>query len=224
MDAKRLSPAKLRILIADDHEVLRRGLRELLELRSDWHVTGEASNGREAVRLALKTTPDIVLLDLFMPDMNGLEATRAIKKELPNTEVLIFTISRSEELVSEVLAAGARGYLLKTETTRTVVAAIESLAGHHPFFSPHISKKLLANYVKAHAATATAPNAVGLTAREREILQLLAEGHTNKTVSALLRISMKTVETHRATIMRKIEAQSIADLIRYAVRAKVIEP
>jgi DNA-binding NarL/FixJ family response regulator len=141
---------------------------------------------------------------------------------LPNTEVLIFTVSESEESISEALAAGARGYLLKTEPTRTVVAAIESLAGHNPFFSPQISERLLTNYVQARAATAT--NADLLTAREREVMQLLAECHTNKAVSALLGISLKTVETHREAIMRKIEAQSIADVIRYAVRAKIIEP
>src|SRR5690242_5711290 len=124
----------LRILIADDHEVLRRGLLGMLEQHADWHVF-EASNGREAVRLALKTIPRVVLLDLFMPEMNGLEATRAIKKELPTTEVLIFTAHESEDLVRDALAAGARGYLLKTELTHTVVAAIEALAEHKPFFS-----------------------------------------------------------------------------------------
>jgi len=222
MDTKPLSPAKLRILIADDHEVLRRGLRELLELRSDWHVIGEASNGTEALRLALKTMPDVALLDLFMPDMNGVEATRAIKRELPYTEVLIFTVNESEDLVRDALAAGARGYLLKTEPTRTVVAAVESLAGHNPFFSPQISKRLLTNYVQAHATTAA--NGHVLTVRERGVLQLLAEGRTNKAVSALLGISLKTVEPHRAAIMRKIEGQSIADLIWYAVRMKIVEP
>ena len=212
----------LRILIADDHEVLRRGLLGMLEQHADWRVTGEASNGREAVGFAMKTMPQVVLLDLFMPEMNGLEATRAIKKELPNTEVLIFTVHESEDLVRDAIAAGARGYLLKTELTHTVIAAIESLAEHKPFFSWQISKKLLDKYLAAQAAGT--PSANALTAREREVLQLLAEGRSNKVVSALLGISAKTVESHRATIMKKLTAKSVVDLIRYAVRARIIEP
>ena len=212
----------LRILIADDHEVLRRGLREMLEQRADWQAISEASNGREAVKLALKTRPNVALLDLFMPEMNGLEATRAIKKQLPNTEVLIFTVHQSEDLVHDVLAAGARGYLVKTELTHTVVAAIESLAEHKPFFSWQISKKLLDNYLEAQPVSAQSAEA--LTAREREVIQLLAEGGSSKSIAALLGLSAKTVETHRASIMKKLEAKSLADLVRYALRAKIIEP
>ena len=212
----------LRILIADDHEVLRRGLVAMLEQHADWHVIGEASNGREAIKLALKTMPNVALLDLFMPEMNGLEATRAIKKELPDTEVLIFTIHESEDLIRDVLAARARGYLLKTEITHTIVAAIESLAEHGPFFSRQVSKKLLGNYLQAE--TVSAPSADSLTAREREVLQLLAEGRNNKGVAALLGLSAKTVETHRANIMKKLDAKSVVDLVRYAVRARIIEP
>ena len=211
----------LRILIADDHEVLRRGLLAMLEQHVDWRVTGEASNGRDAVRLALKTMPQVVLLDLFMPEMNGLEAARAIKKELPNTEVLIFTVHESEDLVRDALAAGARGYLLKTELAHTVVAAIESLAEHKPFFSWQISKKLLDKYLAAQAAGT--PSANALTAREREVVQLIAEGRCNKAISALLGVSVKTTETHRAAIMRKLETKSTAELVRYALRTKVIE-
>ena len=212
----------LRILIADDHEVLRRGLLELLEQHPGWHLTGEASNGREAVRLALKMPPHVALLDLLMPEMNGVEATRVIKKELPNTEVLVFTVHESEDLVREALAAGARGYLLKTEVAHSVVAAIESVAEHKPFFSSQISKRLLENYLAAHAPGA--PSADVLTTREREVLQLLAEGRATKAIAALLGISVKTVEMHRVSIKEKIEANSLADMVRYAVRAKVIEP
>jgi DNA-binding NarL/FixJ family response regulator len=197
-------------------------LLALLEQHADWHVIGEASNGREAVNLALKTRPDVALLDLFMPEMNGLEATQVIKKELPDTEVLIFTVHEPEDLIRAVLAAGARGYLLKTELTHTVVAAIESVAEHKPFFSPQISKKLLDNYLQTRAVSALSANP--LTAREREVLQLLAEGRINKEVSALLGISAKTVETHRANIMKKLDAKSVVDLVRYAVRARIIEP
>src|SRR6516162_2778067 len=212
----------LRILIADDHEVLRRGLLGMLERHADWHVIGEASNGREAVSLALKTRPNVAVLDYFMPEMNGLEATRAIKKELPNTEVLIFTIYESEDLIRDILAAGARGYLLKTELAHNIVAAIESVAEHEPFFSRQISKKLLDNYLQAQAVIALSVDP--LTAREREVLQLLAEGRINKVVSALLGISEKTVETHRAAIMKKLDAKSVVDMVRYAVRARIIEP
>jgi len=212
----------LRILIADDHEVLRRGLLEMLEQHAGWHVIGEASNGREAVKLALKTRPNVALLDLSMPEMNGLEVTRAIKKELPNTEVLIFTVHESEDLVRDVLAAGARGYLLKTELTHNIVAAIESLAEHKPFFSWQISKKLLDNYLEAQAVSA--PSADALTAREREVIQLLVEGRSSKSIASLLGLGAKTVETDRASIMKKLEAKSLADLVRYALRAKIIEP
>ena len=213
-------PAMLRILIADDHEVVRRSLRELLEGHPDWEVCGEASNGREAVNLALKTVPHIVLLDLTMPVMNGLEVTRVIKKELPSTEVLIFTIHALDELIRDVLAAGARGYLLKTDFMRNVIAAIESLAEHKPFFSPQVAKKLLDHYVSAQAVQA----AGALTTREREVLQLLAEAHSNKSISAVLRISAKTVETHRAAIMSKLGAKSVVDLVMHAIRMKIIEP
>ena len=212
----------LRILIADDHEVVRRGLREMLDKHPGWEVCGEASNGREAVALTLKTVPHIVLLDLAMPVMNGLEATRAIKRKLPSTEVLIFTMHESDELIHDVLAAGARGYLLKTDFMRNVVAAVESLAQHKPFFSWQVSKKPLDRYVATQVAPDQAADA--LTTREREIVRLLAEGRSNKSIAALLGISAKTVETHRAAVMKKLGAKSVAELIRYAIRANMIEP
>lgn len=190
----------LRILIADDHEVVRRGLRELIEGHPDWQVCGEASNGREAVTLALKMIPHVVLLDLLMPVMNGLEVTRVIKKELPSTEVLIFTIHASDELIHDVLAAGARGYLLKTDFMRNVVAAIDSLAEHKPFFSAQVAKKLLDHYVSAQAIIDQAT--VALTAREREVLQLVAEGRNNKAISVLLAVEAG----YRITPVYSVEA------------------
>jgi DNA-binding NarL/FixJ family response regulator len=160
----------------------------------------------------------------MMPEVNGLEATRAIKKALPETEVLIFTVHETDELIREVVSAGARGYLMKTDTSLNLVAAIESLAEHQPYFTWKASKKMLGTYIADHAAR---ENALGdlslLTAREREVLQLLAEGRTNKAVSALLGISPKTVETHRAAIMKKLGLESIGELVRYALRSKMIE-
>jgi len=213
----------IRILIADDHEVIRRGLRDTLEEHPDWQVCGEATTGRQAVDLALKTVPNIVLLDLMMPEMNGLEATRAIKKALPKTEVLIFTVHETDELVRDVLSAGARGYLLKTDPIRNVTAAITSLLEHKPYFTWRVSKKMLDTYLAGHAGGEGELGINSLTAREREVIQLLAEGRSNKAVSSLLGISVKTVETHRAAIMKKLGISSVAELVRYAVRNKVIE-
>jgi DNA-binding NarL/FixJ family response regulator len=211
----------LRILLVDVHEIVRHGLRAVIEQHPDWAVSGEASSGREAVKLALKTAPDLVVLDVLLPELNGVEVTRAIKRELPNTEVLIFTVHDSEDLLRDVLAAGARGYVLKTDFVRNVVAAIESLAEHNSFFSGQISKKLLNHYIEAQVASA--PSANELTAREREIMQLVAEGHGNKSTSKLLGISVKTTETHRASVMQKLALRSVAELVRYAIRTNVTE-
>ncbi len=214
----------VRILIADDHEMIRRGLRHVLEQHPGWEICGEAANGRQAVELALKTIPNVVLLDLSMPEMNGLEATRAIRKALPHTEVLVFTVHETEELMRDVLSAGARGYLLKADASRNIVAAVEALADHKPYFTWKVSKSMLDTYL-AHgqASRENAPAFSQLTAREREVIQLLAEGRSNKAVSALLGISVKTVETHRAAIMKKLGISSIAELVRYAIRNKVID-
>ena len=213
----------LRILIADDHEMIRRGLRELLEHHEGWEVCAEASNGRQAVELAQKTCPQVAVLDLTMPELNGLEATRDIKKALPNTEVLIFTMHEMEEQMHDVLGAGARGYLLKTDAAQHIVAAVEALAQHRPYFTWKVSKTMLETYLaQGQASQESAPVFIHLTPREREILQLLAEGRSNKAVSALLGISVKTVETHRAAVMKKLGIKSIAELVRYAVRNSVI--
>jgi DNA-binding NarL/FixJ family response regulator len=215
----------VQILIADDHEMIRRGLRHVLEQHPGWEICGEASNGRQAVELAQRTAPDVVLLDLSMPEMNGLEATRAIRKALPQTEVLVFTVHETEELMRDVLAAGARGYLLKADASRNIVAAVEALAEHKPYFTWKVSKTMLDTYLLAHrqAGRDNAPTFSQLTAREREVIQLLAEGRSNKAVSALLGISVKTVETHRAAIMKKLGISSIAELVRYAIRNRMIE-
>jgi DNA-binding NarL/FixJ family response regulator len=214
----------LRILIADDHQMVRQGLRHLLEAHKDWQVCAEASTGREAVALTVQFCPHVVILDLAMPELNGLEATRQIKKALPNTEVLIFTMHETEELTRDVLSAGARAYLLKSDASRQIVAAIEALAEHKPYFTWKVAKTMLDAYLKHGPAGGSAvPGSNQLTAREREIVQLLAEGRSNKAVSALLGISVKTVETHRAAVMKKLGINSIAELVRYAIRNSVIE-
>ena len=211
-----------RILLADDHDIIRRGLKELLETHAGWQVVGEASSGRQAVELAGKLHPDIAILDLTMPELNGLEATRQIKKALPKTAVLIFTMHENENLIRDVLTAGALGYVLKSDAARHLTNAVEALIQHKPFFSAKVSEAVLDGYLKAgrEAAATTEP----LTPREREIVQLLAEGKSNKEVADTLGISPKTIETHRATIMRKLELKSFAEMVRYAVRNNIIQP
>src|SRR5258705_2828071 len=200
----------LRILLADDHAVVRRGLREQLSQHAGWEVCGEASNGREAVKMALELTPDVVVLDLSMPELNGLEATRQIRRELPQTEVLIFTMHDTEHLICEVLAAGARGYVLKSDAGRHLTSAVEALSHHKPFFTAKVSEALLDAFLKSNAKPDEGSVFRTLTNREREIVQMLAEGESNKEIANKLSISVKTVETHRAAVMRKLEINSIA--------------
>jgi DNA-binding NarL/FixJ family response regulator len=215
----------VRVLIVDDHEVIRHGLRDLLERHDGWEVCAEAANGREAVELARRLRPHVVVLDLAMPEMNGLEATRQIKKALPNTEVLIFSVHEAEDFVRDALEAGALGYLLKSDAGRHITAAIEALCDHKPYFTSSVSKTMLRAYVaQARATPETASSLSQLTEREREIVQLLAEGRGNKAVSALLGISVKTAETHRTRLMQKLGVHSVAELVRFAIRNKMIEP
>jgi len=213
----------IRILLADDHDVMRRGLKELLETQDGWKVVGEASTGRQAVDVAGKTKPDVAVLDLTMPELNGLEATRQIKKILPKTEVLIFTMHENEKLIRDVLSAGALGYVLKSDAARHLVNAIEAVSQHKPFFSAKVSETVLDGYLNPGKDSSPSANEP-LTPREREIVQLLAEGKSNKEVADALGISVKTIETHRATIMRKLELKSFAEMVRYAVRNNIIQP
>lgn len=219
-----------RIMLADDHEVVRKGLRVMLETREGWSVCGEAPNGREAVRLAAELQPDIAVIDLSMPELDGLEATRQIKREAPGTEVLVFTMYDTPRMVREVLAAGARGYVLKSDAVRHLFSAVEALSEHKPYFTSTVSESILEGYLQfvsgddrrsARAAAGGAPNP--LTRREREIVQLLAESLTNKEIAARLSISVKTVETHRGAIMRKLGLSSIVELVYYALRNKIVE-
>jgi len=203
----------LRILIADDHALVRRGLRSVVEAQTGWTVCGEAQDGREAVKLGLKLRPDIFLFDVTMPELNGLDATRQICRALPNTPILILTMHESEELCAEAVQAGASGCVLKSDSPRQLLAAIEAVAAGGKYFT---------------RPTGYAPQAGGavpprLSAREREIVQLLAEGHTSKEIASRLGIAFKTVDAHRTNIMRRLNVHAVADLVRYAVRERIIQ-
>jgi DNA-binding NarL/FixJ family response regulator len=216
--------SKVRVLIADDHEVVRRGLRGLIESHPGWRICGEATTGREAVEKSKELKPDVVVMDITMPELNGLDATRQILKAVPRTQVLILTIHASEQLVHDVVAAGARGYVLKSDAGRDLVAAIEALAHRKPFFTPTLTEMVLRGLGKP-IAPGKEPMATHspLSPREREIVQLLAEGKSNKEVATALNISVNTVETHRANIMLKLDLHSISDLVHYAIRNKIVE-
>jgi DNA-binding NarL/FixJ family response regulator len=215
----------IRILLADDHEVVRRGLSSLLATRPDWQVCGEARNGREAVALAVKLKPNLAILDLSMPELNGLEATRHIRKEVPETEVLVFSMYENEQFVRDLLAAGARGYVLKSDVSSQLLNAVDAVSRHKPFFTSEVAERVLEGFLRLGELTAEDGSAAGiLTPREREIVQLLAEARSNKEVAATLGISVKTVETHRASIMRKLGITSIVDLVHYAIRNGLVSP
>jgi DNA-binding NarL/FixJ family response regulator len=207
-----------RILIADDHDVVRSGLRTVLDAQPNWEVVGEAADGKEAICRAIETKPDIAVVDYSLPLINGIEVTRQIRERLPKTEVLIFTMHDTEMVVEELVKAGARGYLLKSDAGRDLISAIESLRVHKPYFTAKVSEALL----KSHLSNSRRSGST-LTSRERGVVQMIAEGHTNKGVAGLLNISLKTVETHRATVMRKLNLASSADLVRYAVRNRLVE-
>ena len=214
---------KFRVLIADDHSVVRRGLRALVESQPDWEVCAEASNGREAVEKAHTTRPNVVVLDFAMPEMDGLTATRKILEALPDTEVLILTQHDADAVVRQVLRAGARGYILKTDAGEELVQAITALKQHKPFFTRQISEAMLSSYLCKDSSVTDDETPV-LTSREREIVKLVAEGKSNKEVADVLNITVKTAETHRANIMRKLNLGSLSELVLYAVRNHIVEP
>ena len=216
--------SSLRILVVDDHEVVRRGVKALIESRPDWRVCGETGDGREAVLKAKELQPDVAVLDVTMPGLNGLDATRQIRNVAPKTEVLVLTMHTSEDLAREVLSAGARGYILKSDAGRDLVNAVESVARHKPFLTSRIAEMVLDSFLQS-APKDGRPATIGeLTDREREVVQLLANGKTNKEVAGRLNISKKTAETHRANIMRKLRLDSLSDLVRYAIRNHLAEP
>jgi len=212
----------VRILIADDHELIRRGLVSALADRPEWNIVAEAADGRQACEMAARLTPEIAVLDLTMPELNGLDATRQIRASTPKTRILIVTAHESEQLIRDVLDAGAMGYVLKSDAGRVLVQAIEALLDERPFFTSKVARFVLEGYLRSGADSATQA-AFALSPRARHIVQLLAEGNNNKEVAQVLRLSVKTVETHRSNIMRKMEFGSLADLVRYAIRNKIVD-
>lgn len=210
-----------RILVADDHELIRDGLRKRIESHPEWTVCAEATDGRQAVEMTLRLKPDLVVLDIGMPDLNGIDAARQIHKACPNTPLLILTMMDSDDLVRDALAAGALGFLLKTDAARLLPTAIESLLAGKPYFTGRVAEIVLAGFLSPKESSTSSAQ---LTPREREIVQLLAEAHTSKEVAAQLGISIKTIEAHRANIMHKLHLHSVAELVRYAVRNHIISP
>ncbi len=207
----------IRILIADDHEIVRLGIRSILEAQPNWEVVAEAADGKQAIARAIETRPDVAIIDYSLPIINGIEVTRQLHSRLAATEVLIFTMHDTEMLVDELLKAGARGYLLKSDANHYLVQAVEAVAAHKPFFTDQVSEILLHSY-----RTSRRPSI--LTPREREVVQLIAEGCTSKQIAHILSISLKTVESHRSAVMHKLNLSSSASLVRYAVRNKFVEP
>jgi len=207
-----------RILIADDHAVVRSGLRAVIEAQPGWTVVAEASDGRDALAKTLETKPDVAIIDYSLPQLNGAEVTRQIHARLPGVEVLIFTMHDSDSLVTDILAAGARANLLKSDANQYLIAAVASLADHKPFFTGKVSEQLLDSYL-THQSKSD-----GLSPRERVIVQLIAEGNSNRDMSEALGLSVKTIESHRASLMRKLKLKTTAAIVRYAIRNRLVDP
>jgi DNA-binding NarL/FixJ family response regulator len=215
----------LRILVADDHDVMRQGTRSVIERKPGWEVCGVAATGREAVERAEELKPDIVIIDMTMPELNGLDAAIQIKRRAPKTEILMFTAHENDALIRDAFEAGVKSFILKSEAHHFLVQAIESLAQHKPFFTTKVSEILFSKIMnRAEGNRDTSEPGQRLSAREREIVQLIAEGKSNKEVADALGISVRTAETHRASILRKLNLDSVAGLVRYAIRNKLVDP
>jgi DNA-binding NarL/FixJ family response regulator len=209
-----------RILIADDHDAIRRGVRILIETRPNFRVVAEASTGRDALQVARETQPDIAIIDYSMPGLNGLDLTHALKSELPRLEIMIYTMHEREELIMSVLRAGARAFVLKSDSDQHLFAALDALSIRRPYFSGSVSETLLEQFLRSKDE----PSSTALSHREREVVQLISEGKINKQVAEILNISIKTVETHRSAAMHKLKLRTTADLVRYAVRNNIVQP
>jgi DNA-binding NarL/FixJ family response regulator len=216
---------RVRILVADDHEVVRRGLATLLQSREGWEICGEAKDGREAVEMARQLKPDVVVLDIGMPNLNGLAATRQLTQQNPQQKVIVLTITDSDQVIREALDAGARGFVLKSDAARDLVSAVEALQRNRMFFTPKVNDMVLAGFLdKGHNGSRhEAPKLPTLTPRELEVVQLLAEGKSSKEVATALEMSTKTAETHRSNIMRKLGFHSIRDIVVYAIKNEIIQ-
>lgn len=215
----------LQILVADDHDLMRRGLRSVLEAQPGWQVCAEAHTGTEAVEMAEKLKPNVAILDISMPEMNGLEAAKQIQQASSKTEILVLSMHYSDQLIRDVVDAGVRGYVVKSDSDRDLVVAVRALANHRPFFTPHATELMLNSVREPRQASADGSSTIRerLTPREREIVQLIAQGRNSKDVAGVLGISVKTAETHRANIMRKLQVHTVSELVRYALRNKIIE-
>ena len=209
----------VRLLLADDHEIVREGLRHILQARSDWQVVAEAADGKEAVRKAIDTNPDVAIVDYALPLLNGIEVTRQIRSRLEDTEVLIFTMHDSDIVIEQLLNAGAGGYLLKSDANKSLIKAVDALANHELFFTGRVAATLLSSFLALPKQSG-----MPLSGRECSVVQLIAEGYTNKEVGNLLHISAKTVDSHRTAVMRKLKLGSAAGLVRYAIRNRIVEP
>ncbi|PYU27774.1 MAG: DNA-binding response regulator [Acidobacteria bacterium] len=214
---------KLDVLVADDHDIVRRGLRDLLEKQPGWKVVAEASNGREAVEKAKELKPDVSILDISMPSLDGLEAARQILESGSSTKVLILTMHHSDPLIQQMLKAGVRGYVLKSDAASELVQAVEALQRNKTFFTSKVPKVFLDERDKPAKKKSGQDHALRLTPRQREIVQLLAEGKNSREIAAALGTTFKTVETHRANIMRRLECHSVTELVRYAIRNDLIQ-
>jgi DNA-binding NarL/FixJ family response regulator len=214
--------ARAHLLIADDHTIVRHGLCRILEEQPEWHVVAQAQNGRDAVAQALTTKPDVAILDIGMSLLNGIEATRQIRRRLPSVRVLILSMHAEQAYVTAALQAGARGYLLKDSMDADLVSAVDSILGGRSFFSPAVAEIMLDEYVARLGSKGVVDRFDTLSEREREVLQLVAEGHSNKETAAVLSISPATVETHRARIFDKLGVHNTAELVLYAVRRGII--
>jgi len=213
----------LRILVADDHELVRQGLRSIIQREPDWEVCGEATTGREALAMALALKPDVLVLDIGLPEMNGVEVIRQIRRAM-TTAILVVTMHDADEVVRDAIEAGANGYILKAEAGRTIGDAVRAIISRGEFISERVRGVVESGAGEGRAKTRRSKKSSGLTAREREVLQLLAEGQSNKQVAARLGITTKTAETHRARIMAKLQLHSMNELVRYAIRNRIIEP